>query len=104
MLNSGQALIFTAGMVLSMLFAARGIAKGTMTLGDFVLVNAVFIQLYQPLNFMGMIYRELKQALVDIEAMFNLLGETPEVKDKPGAKPLPSPRARSSSRMCIFRL
>ncbi len=87
-LNSGQALIFTTGMVLSMLFAARGIAKGTMTIGDFVLVNAVFIQLYQPLNFMGMIYRELKQALVDIEAMFSLLGEAPEVKDKPGAKPL----------------
>jgi ATP-binding cassette subfamily B protein len=59
-----------------------------MTLGDFVLVNAVFIQLYQPLNFMGMIYRELKQALVDIEAMFELLGEAPEVTDKPGAKPL----------------
>ena len=87
-LNSGQTLIFTAGMVLSMLFAARGISRGTMTIGDFVLVNAVFIQLYQPLNFMGMIYRELKQALVDIEAMFNLLGEKPEVKDKPGAKPL----------------
>ncbi|MBI4724663.1 MAG: metal ABC transporter permease, partial [Rhodomicrobium sp.] len=87
-LNAGQAVIFTAGMVLSMLFAARGIARGTMTVGDFVLVNAVFIQLYQPLNFMGMIYRELKQALVDIEAMFKLLGENPEVKDKPGAKPL----------------
>jgi len=87
-LNAGQALIFTTGMVLSMLFAARGIAKGTMTIGDFVLVNAVFIQLYQPLNFMGMIYRELKQALVDIEAMFDLLGQAPEVKDRPGAKPL----------------
>ncbi len=87
-LNSGQAVIFTAGMVISMLFAARGIARGTMTVGDFVLVNSVFIQLYQPLNFMGMIYRELKQALVDIEAMFTLLGEQPEVTDKPSAKPL----------------
>jgi ATP-binding cassette, subfamily B, heavy metal transporter len=87
-LNSGQAVIFTSGMVLSMLFAARGIAHSTMTVGDFVLVNAVFIQLYQPLNFMGMIYRELKQALVDIEAMFKLLAEGPEIKDKPGAKPL----------------
>jgi ATP-binding cassette subfamily B protein len=85
-LNSGQTVIFTAGMVLSMLFAARGIAHGTMTVGDFVLVNAIFIQLYQPLNFMGMIYRELKQALVDIEAMFKLLSEAPEIKDKPGAK------------------
>ena len=62
-LNAGQALIFTSGMVLSMLFAARGIAKGSMTIGDFVLVNAVFIQLYQPLNFMGMIYRELEAGL-----------------------------------------
>ncbi len=87
-LNAGQAVIFTTGMVLAMLLAARGIARGTMTVGDFVLVNAVFIQLYQPLNFMGMIYREIKQALVDIEAMFTLLGELPEVKDKPGAKSL----------------
>ncbi len=87
-LNSGQALIFTAGMVLAMLLAARGVAAGTMTVGDFVLVNAVFIQLYQPLNVMGMIYRETKQALVDIEAMFALLGQAPEVKDKPTARPL----------------
>jgi ATP-binding cassette, subfamily B, heavy metal transporter len=87
-LNTGQAVIFTTGMVLAMLYAARGIARGTMTVGDFVLVNAVLIQLYQPLNFMGMIYRELKQALVDIEAMFKLLGEAPEIKDKPGAPPL----------------
>ena len=71
-----------------MILAARGIAQGTMTVGDFVMVNAVFIQLYQPLNVMGMIYREIKQALVDIEAMFTLLGQKPEVKDKPGAKPL----------------
>ncbi len=87
-LNAGQALIFTVGMVLAMLLAADGIAKGTMTAGDFVLVNAVFIQLYQPLNVMGMIYRETKQALVDIEAMFALIGQAPEVKDKPGAKRL----------------
>jgi ATP-binding cassette subfamily B protein len=87
-LNSGQAVIFNCGMVLSMLFAARGVAQGTMTVGDFVLVNAVFIQLYQPLNFMGMIYRELKQALVDIEAMFKLLAENPEIKDKAGVRPL----------------
>ncbi len=87
-LNAGQAVIFTSGMILAMLFAARGIANGAMTIGDFVLVNAIFIQLYQPLNFMGMIYRELKQALVDIEAMFSMLGEAPEVKDEPGAKPL----------------
>jgi ATP-binding cassette, subfamily B, heavy metal transporter len=87
-LNAGQAVIFTAGMALAMLLAARGIAMGTMTVGDFVLVNAVFIQLYQPLNVMGMIYRETKQALVDIEAMFRLLGQAPEVQDKLGAAPL----------------
>ncbi len=87
-LNSGQTLIFTAGMVLAMLLSARGVALGTMTVGDFVLVNAVFIQLYQPLNVMGMIYRETKQALVDIEAMFTLLEQEPEIKDRPGAKPL----------------
>lgn len=87
-LNSGQALIFTIGMGVAMLLAARGVASGKMTLGDFVLINAVFIQLYMPLNFMGMIYRELKQALVDIEQMFGLLDQAPEVKDNPGAKPL----------------
>ncbi len=87
-LNAGQAVIFTSGMAFAMLMAARGIARGTLTVGDFVLINSVFIQLYQPLNFMGMIYRELKQALVDIEAMFKLLSEDAEVKDKPGAKPL----------------
>ncbi len=87
-LNTGQAVIFTAGMVIAMIVAARGISRHTLTVGDFVLINAVFIQLYQPLNFMGMIYRELKQSLVDIEAMFKLLKETPEVKDKPGARPL----------------
>ncbi len=87
-LNFGQAFIFTVGMALAMMLAARGIAQGKMTVGDFVLVNAVFIQLYQPLNVMGMIYRETKQALVDIEAMFTLLGQKPEVRDKPGAKPM----------------
>jgi ATP-binding cassette subfamily B protein len=87
-LNFGQTVIFTIGMALAMLLAARGVAAGTMTLGDFVLVNAVMIQLYQPLNVMGMIYREIKQALVDIEAMFTLLSEAPEVRDRPGARPL----------------
>ncbi len=87
-LNFGQTFIFTAGMTLCMLLAARGVMRGEMTAGDFVLVNAVFIQLYQPLNVMGMIYRELKQGLVDIEAMFSLLDKPPEVLDRPGAKPL----------------
>ena len=87
-LNSGQAAIFTVGMTLVMWLAARGVMAGTHTVGDFVLINAVMIQLYQPLNFMGMVYREIKQGLVDLETMFALLAEKPEVEDKPGAKPL----------------
>jgi ATP-binding cassette, subfamily B, heavy metal transporter len=87
-LNSGQALIFTVGMTSCMLLAARGVVGGTVTIGEFVMVNALMIQLYQPLHFMGMVYREIKQGLVDLEAMFGLLDEHPEVKDKPGAQPL----------------
>jgi ATP-binding cassette subfamily B protein len=87
-LNSGQALIFTIGMTACMLLAARGVIAGTNTIGEFVMVNALMIQLYMPLNFMGMVYREIKQGLVDLEAMFALLDEHPEIKDKPGASPL----------------
>ena len=87
-LNSGQALIFTIGMTLCMLLAARGVIAGTNSVGEFVMVNALMIQLYMPLNFMGMVYREIKQGLVDLEAMFALLEEMPEIKDKPGAGPL----------------
>jgi ABC-type transport system involved in Fe-S cluster assembly, permease and ATPase components len=87
-LNSGQALIFTIGMTAAMLLTARGIMTGQNTIGDFVMVNAILIQLYMPLNFMGMVYREIKQGLVDLETMFALLDEKPEIVDKPGAKPL----------------
>jgi ATP-binding cassette subfamily B protein len=87
-LNSGQALIFTIGMTVVMWLTAQGVAEGTHTVGDFVMINAMMIQLYLPLNFMGMIYREIKQGLVDLETMFALLDEPPEVRDKPGAKPL----------------
>ncbi|MDX2258877.1 MAG: ABC transporter ATP-binding protein/permease [Hyphomicrobiaceae bacterium] len=87
-LNSGQAAIFTAGMTLVMWLAARGVAAGTHTIGDFVMINALMIQLYIPLNFMGMVYREIKQGLVDIEVMFQILGKHPEIEDKPGAGPL----------------
>jgi ATP-binding cassette subfamily B protein len=87
-LNAGQALIFTAGMTASMLLAARGVVYGTQSVGDFVMINALMIQLYMPLNFMGMVYREIKQGLVDLEAMFALLGEEAEIKDNPGSRPL----------------
>jgi ABC-type transport system involved in Fe-S cluster assembly fused permease/ATPase subunit len=87
-LNAGQAVIFTIGMTLSMWLAARQVAAGTHTVGDFVMINAMMIQLYLPLNLMGMVYREIKQGLVDLETMFGLLAQHPEVKDKPGAKPL----------------
>jgi len=95
-LNSGQALIFTVGMTLCMLLAARGVIAGTHSVGEFVMVNALMIQLYMPLNFMGMVYREIKQGLVDLEAMFALLDERPEIKDKPGARPLQVTRGEIS--------
>src|SRR5437660_4556472 len=87
-LNAGQAVIFTAGLTTTMLMCAAGVRNGTKTVGDFVMVNAMMIQLYQPLNFMGMVYREIKQAIIDIEKMFGVLSRNPEVKDIPGAKPL----------------
>ena len=69
------------------MMCAYGVARGTNTVGDFVLVNAMMIQLYQPLNFMGMVYREIKQAMIDIETMFDCWRK-PEIEDKPGAQPL----------------
>jgi ABC-type transport system involved in Fe-S cluster assembly fused permease/ATPase subunit len=87
-LNTGQAIIFTAGLTAIMLMCAAGVRNGTHTVGDFVLVNAMMIQLYQPLNFMGMVYREIKQAIIDIEKMFNVLARKPEIKEVPGARPL----------------
>jgi ATP-binding cassette, subfamily B, heavy metal transporter len=88
LLNTGQAIIFTFGLTATMLMCAFGIRNGTNTIGDFVLVNAMMIQLYQPLNFMGMVYREIKQAIIDIEKMFDVLARHPEVKDVSGARAL----------------
>ena len=87
-LNAGQAIIFTSGLTLCMVLVVSGIRDGRHTIGDFVLVNAMLIQLYQPLNFMGMVYREIKQALIDIDQMFEILDQAPEIADRPGAKPL----------------
>jgi ATP-binding cassette subfamily B protein len=85
LLNIGQGAIIAAGLVVIMSMAARGIVNGTMTAGDFVLVNTYLMQLYMPLNFLGMVYREIKQALVDMEVMFGLKDQPPEVADRPGA-------------------
>src|SRR6201746_1498603 len=85
LLNTGQAIIFTAGLTATMLMCAIGVRSGKNTVGDFVMVNAMMIQLYQPLNFMGMVYREIKQAIIDIEKMFGVLLRNPEIKDSPGA-------------------
>ena len=87
-LNAGQAVIFTLGLVAVMGLCVQGIRAGRNTVGDFVLINAMMIQLYQPLNFMGLLYREVKQAVIDIEMMFNILGQVPEVTDRPNASEL----------------
>jgi len=87
-LNAGQAVIFTMGLAAVMVMCAYGVKQGTNTVGDFVMINAMMIQLYQPLNFMGMVYREIKQAMIDIEAMFTILQRDPEIQDRSDAKPL----------------
>jgi ABC-type transport system involved in Fe-S cluster assembly fused permease/ATPase subunit len=87
-LNAGQAVIFTIGLTAAMALCAFGIENGTNTVGDFVMINAMMIQLYTPLNFMGMVYREIKQAVIDIEIMFSLLERKPEITDSPSARPL----------------
>ncbi len=87
-LNSGQAVIFTLALAAVMALAVLDVAAGKRTVGDFVMVNAMLIQLYVPLYFMGMLYREIKQAITDIEIMFSILARDPEIEDRPGAKPL----------------
>ncbi len=94
LLNAGQTVIFTIGMTAVMMMSIAGIRAGTHSIGDFVLVNAMMIQLFQPLNFMGMVYREVKQATIDIEMMFDLLGQNAEIEDVPGAAPLVVERGR----------
>lgn len=88
-LNMGQAAIIAIGLTVVMVMAARGVISGRMTVGDFVLVNTYLIQLYLPLNFLGFVYRELKQGLTDMEAMFTLMRQEKEVADAPGAIALP---------------
>jgi ATP-binding cassette subfamily B protein len=88
LLNFGQGTIIAIGATMVMILAASGVVEGRMTIGDFVLVNAYLIQLYLPLNFLGMVYRELRQSLIDMAAMFQLLEMNVEVPDAAGAKPL----------------
>jgi len=88
LLNIGQALIIGIGLTIIVLMAGRDVVDGTMTIGDFVMVNTFLIQLYIPLNFLGFVYREIKQSLADMEAMFYLLKTNAEVQDKTDAAPL----------------
>ncbi|MBL4807355.1 MAG: ABC transporter ATP-binding protein/permease [Rhodobacteraceae bacterium] len=87
-LNFGQSLLITTGLVIVMVMAANGVQDGTLTVGEFVGVNTYMIQLVMPLNFLGSVYREIRQALVDMGEMFALLGQPAEIQDKPDAKPL----------------
>ena len=85
-LNIGQVVIFTIGMTVCMVMSGAAVMRGEQTIGDFVLINALLMQLSIPLNFIGFVYREIKQGLIDIEAMFDLLDVAPEIVDKPDAK------------------
>ncbi|GIK84866.1 ABC transporter ATP-binding protein/permease [Betaproteobacteria bacterium PRO7] len=87
-LNAGQAAIIAVGLTLMLWRAAVGVGNGTLTIGDLVLVNAFMLQLYVPLNFLGVIYREIKQALADMDRMFRLMQVEREIADRPDAKPL----------------
>lgn len=92
-LNAGQSAIIAIGVTLLMLLAADQVIKGTMSLGDLVLVNAYMLQLYMPLHFLGFVYREIKHSLADMERMFSLLAEKKEIEDNPDAKALNSKNA-----------
>jgi ATP-binding cassette subfamily B protein len=102
MLNIGQAAITAMGLTLIMLLAASGMHDGTMTVGKFVVVNTYLIQLYQPLNFLGVVYMSIKQGLVDMEQMFALLRVPREIADKPGALALTAHLAEGTAGAVVF--
>jgi ATP-binding cassette, subfamily B, heavy metal transporter len=103
LLNLGQGTIIASGLVGIMILAGRGVAAAEMTVGDFVLVNAYLIQLYTPLNFLGMVYRNIKQSLADLEQMLALLAVKPEIEDRPGAPALVVGRGAVAFRRVDFR-
>ena len=102
LLNIGQSMIIASALTALMFLAAEGVASKAFTLGDLVLVNALLIQLYIPLNALGMVYRAIKQSLADMERMFTLLGENLEIADRPGAPELPAGPARVEFRDVSF--
>jgi ATP-binding cassette subfamily B protein len=102
-LNVGQGTIVATGLVSVMILAGYGVAGGQMTVGDFVLVNAYLIQLYMPLSFLGVVYRNIKQSLTDLEQMTALLKIDPEIVDQPGAPALAVPRGAVTFRQVSFR-
>ena len=109
MLNLGQAMIIAIGLTLIMLMAANGVRDGSMTVGKFVLINTYLMQLYQPLNFLGMVYMTIRQGLVDMEQMFRLLRVPSDVTDRPGAVALAAHLSdgaggRGAVRECVVRL
>jgi ATP-binding cassette subfamily B protein len=87
-LNFGQAVIFYAGVIVIGILCVQGVLAGTLTMGDFVLLNTFLMQIYRPLNFIGFVYREIRQGLTDIEEMFKLLDQPAEIQDKAGAQPI----------------
>lgn len=101
-LNIGQTVVFSIGMIVCMAFSANAVLAGTQTIGDFVLVNALLIQLSIPLNFIGFVYREIKQGFADIETMFDLLDLDAEIVDKPDAVPLAIDKGAISFENVIF--
>ncbi len=102
LLNLGQAVIIALGLAVVMLMAARGVVAGTMTVGKFVLVNTYLMQLYQPLNMLGFVYREIRQGLTDMEQLFRLLALHQEVADRPGAPALAPPADGSRRGEVVF--
>ena len=103
-LNAGQAAIFTIGLAACMVMCAYGIQDGSNTVGDFVMINAMMIQLYQPLNFMGMVYREIKQAVIDIETMFAILVAQARDRGQAGRAAAQGARRRDPLRQRPLRL